>query len=505
MTSSINSTTGTSVVNLLGAGSGVDIKGLAQGLVDAEKAPQQALLDSAIKSSQSRISGYSAIMYSLGNLKDALAGLQDMSAIAAPSVQGDAGGSVAVSAAASATTGQHTVQALSLVQAQSSISGGFTDATSPLVNGGSAFTLTVSVAGVTTTLNLSGASLNAVRDAINNAVPAPGVVASVANTGSASSPYRLVLTATTAGLDGAFTVSSDDGNGNPVTALDLTRTPSSGDPQGIRQAAADAHLQVDGVDYWRKTNTFDDVVPGLSFRLQSTSSAPSTARITRDTSGFKGRLDKVISSFNELMTVLNTVSDPKSTVPDMGGTLVSENLVNQIRTAANQMITANASSTTSNDSIRALRDLGVAIQKDGKLAFEPGSGETRLNAALENHFDEVVRMLSNNADHTADNTYDSVLRSYKQSEKRGAAGDAVKTLINLMHRDGPLVQGSKSASDSISNLELRKADLDRRMQDILDRYTRQFAAMDALVGQMNSLKSSLQNQFDAMQAVYTNK
>ena len=49
MTSSIGSSTGTNIVNLLGAGSGVDIKTLAQNLTDAEKAPQQALLDNAIK------------------------------------------------------------------------------------------------------------------------------------------------------------------------------------------------------------------------------------------------------------------------------------------------------------------------------------------------------------------------------------------------------------------------------------------------------------------------
>ena len=90
MTSSIGSSTGTNIVNLLGAGSGVDIKTLAQNLTDAEKAPQQALLDNAIKSSQARISGYSAIMYGLNNLKDAFAALQDKSVIAAPGVQNDA-------------------------------------------------------------------------------------------------------------------------------------------------------------------------------------------------------------------------------------------------------------------------------------------------------------------------------------------------------------------------------------------------------------------------------
>ena len=36
------------------------------------------------------------------------------------------------------------------------------------------------------------------------------------------------------------------------------------------------------------------------------------------------------------------------------------------------------------------------------------------------------------------------------------------------------------------------------MQLLLDRYTQQFAAMDALVGQMTSTRSWLKSQFDAM-------
>lgn len=510
MTSSINSATGTSLVNLLGAGSGVDIKGLAAGLTEAEKAPQQALIDNAIRSSQARVSGFSFIMYSLGNLKDALAQLQDKSVISAPSVQNDASAFFSVSASGAAVVGQSQVRVLSLMQAQSSISGGFSSNTDPLdnsslVNNGASFSLTISTSEATTTLNLAGASLDAVKDAINNAVPASGVIAAMVNTGSASAPHRLVLTASKPGVDGAFTITTDDGQGAAVPGLDFNRTPTGNDPQGMHQVAADAHLQVNGVDYWRKSNTIDHVVPGLTFRLQSTSASPATVRVTRDTSSFKGKLDKVISSFNELMTVLNTVSDAKSTVPDMGATLVSESLVTQIRQAAINLITTNASSTGANDPIRALRDLGLAMQKDGKLAFEPLTGEAKLEVALENHFDGVVKMLTNNADHTADNAYDQVLRTYKSSDKRGAAGDAVKTLLNLMHREGAIMQRSSSASSQVEKLELRKAALNRRMEAVLERYMRQFAAMDAMVGQMNSLKTSLKNQFEAMQSAYTNK
>jgi len=40
---------------------------------------------------------------------------------------------------------------------------------------------------------------------------------------------------------------------------------------------------------------------------------------------------------------------------------------------------------------------------------------------------------------------------------------------------------------------------------LLARYTKQFASMDSLVGQINSQKTSLKSSFEGMMAMYTNK
>ena len=50
------------LITALGAGSGVDIKALAQGLTDAEKVPKQNAIQSKIDKSEAKISGYSAMM-----------------------------------------------------------------------------------------------------------------------------------------------------------------------------------------------------------------------------------------------------------------------------------------------------------------------------------------------------------------------------------------------------------------------------------------------------------
>ena len=47
--------------------------------------------------------------------------------------------------------------------------------------------------------------------------------------------------------------------------------------------------------------------------------------------------------------------------------------------------------------------------------------------------------------------------------------------------------------------------LEARMEVLLQRYTRQFAIMDALVGQLNAQRESLKGSFDALMSTYTKK
>lgn len=74
-----SATIGTSTISALGAGSGVDVKSLAQSLVDAEKSPRKAAIDAKIKKSEGGISGYGAVKFVLNDLKTAFSNLKDLS------------------------------------------------------------------------------------------------------------------------------------------------------------------------------------------------------------------------------------------------------------------------------------------------------------------------------------------------------------------------------------------------------------------------------------------
>lgn len=519
-TSTSASSSASKIISTLGAGSGVDLKSLANSLVDAEFSPRKDLINGDISKCNSRISGYSSLMYILSSFKDAFAALQDQTTLNTSSATSSASTYVGATATSAASAGSHQISVSKLAVAQRGISTGFSSRTTDLgLNSSSAFYLNVTVGSSTTAVTIpANATLNDIATAINDA--SAGVTAQVINTGSSSTPYKLVMTADDTGSDGAFTTTTTDTSGSTLTGtgLEFSQTASSTGEEGILQDAVDASLTVDGVPLTRSSNVVSDAVDGLTLNLLNTTSSAATVTVSRDTSAIKANLQKLVSAYNDVQTVLNTVSDPKSTVPNMGNTLVGNSLVNTLRSQVAALVTGTSS--TPGSSITALRDLGITLQSDGTMALDStslvdssgatwvsgtssGASQTKLDWALNQHFSEVVKMFSGNADHSPDNAVDAVMTTYNVGN-RGLAGDAVKSLLTLMNRSGPIVTASDGATAQITRDNTRLSDVQTQMQMALDRYTKQFTAMDTLVGQLNSMKTSLANQFNAMLGVKSN-
>lgn len=139
-TTSVTPTTNT--ITALGAGSGVDVKSLAQSLVDAEKTPRKTLIDNKIKKSESGVSGYAALKYVLNDLKTAFTSLKDQSAFNTVVPRVSQTSAISVTTTATASAGSHTVTVTNLAKPQRTISDGNGFET-PLkqLNSGTAFNL----------------------------------------------------------------------------------------------------------------------------------------------------------------------------------------------------------------------------------------------------------------------------------------------------------------------------------------------------------------------------
>ncbi len=130
------------IISSLNAGSGVDVASLAQNLVNAEKAPQENAINAKIAKNDAKVSGMSAVMFMMSELKNALTAVKDKDSFNSLSITNSNTGAVGVVAAGSALAGQHSVSVSSLTQAQRSISSGFASS-STAINGGNSFALTL--------------------------------------------------------------------------------------------------------------------------------------------------------------------------------------------------------------------------------------------------------------------------------------------------------------------------------------------------------------------------
>lgn len=593
----------TDIISTLGAGSGVDVKSLANSLVEAEKAPRKAAIEAKIKKTEGGVSGFAAIKFVLNDLKTAFSNIKDQSAFNAVVPRVSQASAIGVTATASASTGSHSVTVSNLAKPQRSVSNaaGFASPFTEL-NGGLAFNLilkkgvdptptkvftagtpdvagsppvtgtastsaitfkamnkgdTVTVNGLTLTANkaltatevgemYAGTTSGKTAGEINNSnlalfgtfsgtftagytagtnnngaviltstangasdIAAPtanqpessivissdastpagmvaainaankGISAQIVNTGNASAPYRIMLTGAT-GASNAFSLSSRATDGNPVANVDFASK---------LQSAEDAVLNVNGMAMTSSTNRITDAIAGTTLDLFTTTTGAANLDFSRDTSTVKTKIQALVTAYNDATSMLNVVSDPKSTVETYGATLAGNSIVNSVRSQMRSLITSDSSSPSGG--LTALRDIGLSISKTGELELD----STKLDNALQYKFDNVVTLLTSNREKQS--SY-SVLPS-------GSAGEAVKKLTALLDTSSALTSQSANLTTKITAYNKELAALDTRMAAILARYNKQFATMESMVGQSKSLQTNLKSTFDGMMSVYTNK
>jgi flagellar hook-associated protein 2 len=254
------------------------------------------------------------------------------------------------------------------------------------------------------------------------------------------------------------------------------------------QSGEDAVLNVDGMAMTSSTNRITDAIAGTTLELFTTTTGTANLDFSRDTSTVKTKIQALVTAFNDANSMLNVVSDPKSTVETYGATLAGNSVVGSIRNQMRSLITSDSSSPSGG--LTALRDIGLSINKTGELELD----SPKLENALLYKFDNVVTMLTSNREKQS--TY-SVLPS-------GTAGEAVKKLTALLDTSAALTTQSANLSTKIASYNKELTALNTRMTDMLARYNKQFAAMESMVGQSKSLQTNLKSTFDGMMSVYTN-
>lgn len=465
----------TNLVSALGAGSGIDIKALAENLVEAERAPRKQRIDDKITQTEAKISGYSAVKFALSELKSAFEKLNDASDFASLKVSNTQPAAFGATASTSAAAGSFSLQVTQVARPQRTASDVFA-ARDTSLNGGSAFDLRLQIGtGAEQRINVTTATPAGMVSAINGAKL--GVTAQLLNTGSG---FAVVVT----GEDGAaksFTLSaSQTGTQTAVADVNFGTPPV--------QTAQDAQFTLNGLPMSRATNSITDAIDGVTLELYTATTGAARLDFNRDTSGIKDQVRALVTAYKDFDETLKILGNRDSDVETFGGALAGDSLLQNVRNQVRNLLTS--TSDTPGSTVVAARNVGLSFDRNGMLQLD----ETRLEAALQNNFDEVVQMFSAGTNN----------QSVYSTAPAGLAGKAVKSLDEMLRSTGLIDKQSATAQKKIAEYQSELEKLQDRMDMLLNRYMKQFAAMESIVGNSNSLRTSLKGTFEGMMNAYKN-
>lgn len=478
----------TNAISALGAGSGMDVKALANSLVEAERAPRKDIIDKKITKAEGGISGYSAIKFVLDGLNTALMDIKDQSDFESLTTRNSQSTAINVTTSATASAGTHSITVNSLAKAQRNLSSGFANTTTAVSASDLTLTLTASN-GSQTPINVPAARTTpgGIVGAINSANL--GIKAQLINTGEMGTPYRILITGST-GRDNSFTLAASDSSKVDFSVGPTDSTVAGYDALKVSayQAAANGDVVIDGVPIQPANNKLTEVIPGATIDLYTpTTGGAASVDFVRDTTAVKTKMTALVKAYNDANVMLNTVSDPKSTVATYGATLAGNSVVNTIRTQMREIIFPKV--TAGSSQLSSFRDMGLSLDKDGVMTLD----NAKLDDVLATKFDAAVTMLTGNSEN---------LSAYS-SAPSGAVGSAYKSLTAMLASTGTIATQSTNLTKRITEYKDELTKLEDRMNKLLERYNTQFGAMESIVGQSKSLKASLTSTFDGMMASYT--
>lgn len=463
-----------------GIGSGLDVNSIVTQLVAVERQPINQLQTQA-SALQTKLSTFGKVQSDLSALRDAAAALTSPATWNQTSGTSSNTASVGVTTDATNLPGTYSVQVTQLAQAQSNISKTYAAATDPVGQGtlhielgtwgaGNSFTPQPGTAAVDINVGPPAKSLAEVRDIINSANA--GITATVLTDASGA---RLVFRSTVTGAVNGFRVTANDADGNNVDASGLSALaydPSVGVvTMGQALAAANASALINGALVSSTTNTMSNVVDGMTLTLQSVTAAPVQITTAPDQDAIRKRIQDFVTAYNNLNGELTTDTKYDADTKT-AGTLQGDSAAVSLRSGLRNLLRGNSGASTL---YTRLADIGFNVSQDGTIQLD----SSKLDNALAN-VGELKKLFSNtDAAVPANNGFATLFRT--QADQ-------------LLGVDGSIAASSQGLRDSISRNEARQAELETRVAQTEARLRQQYTALDAQMGQLQSLSSYVTQQ-----------
>jgi flagellar hook-associated protein 2 len=331
---------------------------------------------------------------------------------------------------------------------------------------------TINVNGTEITIDAS-ATLQGIRDAINNATYASGkeVVASVVDN-------RLVLQAKDTGASSTMTLS--DVSGNVFSSLAIVDGSNVLNAANQLKEGSDATFKVNDISITRSSNTdISDVIEGLTLNLTGETTSAVTLTIANDTTKMQDKIKSFLTALNDLTAYIRT----KSAITETGentytrGALASYTEYTGLRSEVYGIIGGVVDGATGSYSL--LSQIGITM--DDEMVFSISDTEA-LTDALETDADSVASLFVNASNGGIATRIESMLELYTKTD-------------GIVEND---VEGLEAEQESLTDqIERKQEAFDARKQALQTQYT----AVIQMLYELQEEQSSMSNLMSALYGI----
>lgn len=484
-------------------GSGLDVESIVKALVDADVAPKTNSLTRKEASLNAELSAIGSLKSVMSGLKTSLDGLKDGSIFDARSVSSPS--SVEVTQTGAPAVGNYSIDVSALATSQVLASAGFDTASTAIGTG----TLTISVGKptyvgdatsgaygsftpatgktATITIDSSNNTVSGIRDAVNAAKI--GVTASLVVDGSTT---RLIFTADDTGAETAISIAvTDTGDSNNTDASGLSRLAYSYDSGSSpnfsgnlteARSSQDASFALNGLALTYSANKIPNLIDGLDVTLKSTTTSAETLTISSDVAVIEASVTAFVDAYNTYQAKLSALMDFENAEGALAGDSTARRIQSVLRATTTGILALDG------NAFSAISDIGITSDQKGVLTINSSD----FQAALSTNPTDLKQFFAGNniATGLSDNT-DSAGLADKLTE-------AIDTYVSATV--GMLTSKEQRLTSAIKDVADDRLDIVARMDSLEERYTKQFTAMNNLVGQLQGTSDFLTNQMDALKA-----
>lgn len=357
-----------------------DIGAMSKALAEAEVAGPRSIVERSQTKTGTELDALKYLKTNLEAFNSYVTDLTSPSLFQQKSVTSSNENVVTVTTTSDASLASYQIESKQLAQAHTVVANKGFNSTSDTISAGS---LNLQVGGQThaITVDASNNTLEGLQKVINNGDY--GVSASIINNGGS---YQMMFTSKQSGAAGEVSIS-----GLPDFDVDGMTTTSE---------AQDAVMVLNGLTVTSSTNSFDNVIEGVSFRLNSAAAGVSnTVSVGQDTQNVTETITSFVDVYNQLDTILDelgkydtgdlTEAELESEEYQYYGDLAGSSLLRSVKSEIRESLSG-AISELSGGTYQSLADIGINFDRTGALVLD----EAKLNAVASSDMEALSSLFS---------------------------------------------------------------------------------------------------------------